>query len=102
MAALLDEPLPARARQDPEFTAARDAAAADIAVLREQLGLIGDALADAGEHRAGVHREAGSGAGSPVTPLPARPAVPGAPCGSPSGRSSRRRPPRWSSAWAGS
>ncbi|MFD5494947.1 hypothetical protein ACFWH4_19075 [Streptomyces sp. NPDC127091] len=68
MAALLDEPLPARARQDPEFTAARDAAAADIAVLREQLGLIGDALADAGEHR-----EAGSGAGSPVTPLPARP-----------------------------
>ncbi|MBL3667003.1 hypothetical protein JL475_13585 [Streptomyces sp. M2CJ-2] len=71
MAALLDEPLPARARQDPAFTAARDAAAADVAVLREQLGLIGDALADAGERRAGEYREAGAGA--PVTPLPARP-----------------------------
>ncbi|MEV0688784.1 hypothetical protein [Streptomyces sp. NPDC050388] len=78
MAALLDESLPARARQDPAFTAARDAAAADVAVLREQLGLIGDALADAGEHR-----EAGSGSPAtplapvrslaPVTPLPARP-----------------------------
>ncbi|WP_406727532.1 hypothetical protein WJ438_27010 [Streptomyces sp. GD-15H] len=72
MAAILDEPLPARARHDPAFTAARDAAAADVAVLREQLGLIGDALADAGEHQ-----EAGSGSPAiplaPVTPLPVRP-----------------------------
>ncbi|MEV7863681.1 hypothetical protein AB0O86_34040 [Streptomyces hirsutus] len=60
MAALLDEPLPAAARQDPAFTAARDAAAADVAVLREQLGLIGDTLA----------REAEPGP-APVRPLPA-------------------------------
>lgn len=60
MAALLDEPLPAAARQDPAFLAARDAAAADVAVLREQLGLIGDTLA----------REAGPGP-APVRPLPA-------------------------------
>ncbi|MFI8306899.1 hypothetical protein ACIF80_26380 [Streptomyces sp. NPDC085927] len=60
MAALLDEPLPAAARQDPAFMAARDVAAADVAVLREQLGLIGDTLA----------REAESGP-APVRPLPA-------------------------------
>lgn len=60
MAAILDEPLPAAARQDPAFTAARDAAAADVAVLREQLGLIGDTLA----------REAEPGP-VPVRPLPA-------------------------------
>lgn len=45
MAAILDEPLPARALRDPVFMAAHGAAAADVAVLREQLGLIGDALA---------------------------------------------------------
>ncbi|MFF0108739.1 hypothetical protein [Streptomyces hirsutus] len=60
MAAILDEPLPAAARQDPAFTAARDAAAADVAVLREQLGFIGDTLA----------REAEPGP-APVRPLPA-------------------------------
>ncbi|MEU1692335.1 hypothetical protein [Streptomyces hirsutus] len=60
MAAILDEPLPAAARQDPAFLAARDAAAADVAVLREQLGLIGDTLA----------REAEPGP-APVRPLPA-------------------------------
>ncbi|MFF5155730.1 hypothetical protein ACFY3N_05585 [Streptomyces sp. NPDC000348] len=45
MAAILDEPLPGPARQDPEFLAARGAAVADLAVLREQLVVIGDALA---------------------------------------------------------
>ncbi|MEU2599324.1 hypothetical protein ABZ669_19295 [Streptomyces hirsutus] len=60
MAAILDEPLPAAARQDPAFLAARDAAAADVAVLREQLGLIGDTLV----------REAEPGP-APVRPLPA-------------------------------
>lgn len=45
MAALLDGPLPAPARQDTAFMAARSAAVADLAVLREQLTLIGDALA---------------------------------------------------------
>ncbi|MFI5566567.1 hypothetical protein ACIA6T_04155 [Streptomyces sp. NPDC051740] len=52
MAAILDEPLPARARQDPAFTAAHRAAAADVAVLRERLALIGDALAAPGEETA--------------------------------------------------
>ncbi|MEU2899794.1 hypothetical protein ACWC4E_16480 [Streptomyces sp. NPDC001273] len=49
MAALLDEPLPEQARRDPAFVAARDAAAADLAVLREQLTVIGDALAGPGD-----------------------------------------------------
>ncbi|MEU3148744.1 hypothetical protein ABZ676_32405, partial [Streptomyces sp. NPDC006999] len=48
MAAILDEPLPAAARRDPAFTAARDAAAADVAVLRKHLGLIGETLAAVG------------------------------------------------------
>ncbi|MGW4025519.1 hypothetical protein ACWEEL_29730, partial [Streptomyces sp. NPDC005009] len=61
MAAVLDEPLPARARQDPAFTAAHRAAAADITVLREQLALIGDALAAPGEETAD-----GEGAGEPA------------------------------------
>ncbi|WP_216590681.1 hypothetical protein [Streptomyces brasiliscabiei] len=45
LAALLDKPLSEEALRDSEFVAARDAAAGDIALLREQLGLIGDALA---------------------------------------------------------
>lgn len=45
MAALLDEPLPEGARRDPGFLAARDAAVADLVVLREQLTVIADALA---------------------------------------------------------
>ncbi|MFF6779978.1 hypothetical protein [Streptomyces sp. NPDC012510] len=48
-AALLDDPLPEEALEDAEFMASRDAAAADVALLREQLGLIGDALAATGE-----------------------------------------------------
>ncbi|MFD3732514.1 hypothetical protein [Streptomyces sp. NPDC058632] len=64
MAAILDEPLPAAARQDPAFMAARDAAAADVAVLREQLGLIGETLA-AGRAPAVRVEAAGSGAGGP-------------------------------------
>ncbi|MFD7686266.1 hypothetical protein [Streptomyces sp. NPDC059781] len=61
MAAVLDEPLPARARQDPAFAAAHRAAAADVAVLREQLALIGDALAAPLEGTAD-----GEGAGEPA------------------------------------
>lgn len=45
MAVLLDEPLSAQGREDPAVVAAHRAAAADVAVLRERLGLIGDALA---------------------------------------------------------
>ncbi|MFE7763988.1 hypothetical protein [Streptomyces sp. NPDC057438] len=49
MAALLDEPLPEEALRDAEFMAARDAAAADVALLREQLGFLGEALAVTGD-----------------------------------------------------
>ncbi|MFE7839313.1 hypothetical protein ACFU53_25655 [Streptomyces sp. NPDC057474] len=49
MTALLDEPLSEEALRDAEFVASRDAAAADIALLREQLGLLGEALAVTGE-----------------------------------------------------
>lgn len=72
MAAILDEPLPAAARQDPAFMAARDAAAADVAVLREQLGAMGDALAGGAE-----------AAPAPVRPLTDATRSPG-----------RTRPPR--------
>ncbi|MFF9772520.1 hypothetical protein ACF1HJ_02375 [Streptomyces sp. NPDC013978] len=49
MAALLDEPLPEDARRDAEFVASHEAAVADLALLREQLGLIGEALGLPGE-----------------------------------------------------
>ncbi|MET9153622.1 hypothetical protein ABZX82_20470 [Streptomyces griseoflavus] len=48
-AALFDELPPEPARRDPAFLAARDAALADLAVLREQLTVIGDALAGPGD-----------------------------------------------------
>ncbi|QFR02550.1 hypothetical protein F9278_14430 [Streptomyces phaeolivaceus] len=65
MAALLDEPLSEEALRDGEFVAARDTAAGDIALLREQLGLIGDALAATGQEAA-----AGGSAGRPVAARP--------------------------------
>lgn len=66
MAALLDEPLPEAALRDAEFVASRDAAAADVALLREQLGLIGEALAGAGTANA----EAGAPPGRRVAAWP--------------------------------
>ncbi|MEV6170509.1 hypothetical protein AB0L99_20055 [Streptomyces sp. NPDC051954] len=45
MAALTDEPLTDEARADAAFMAEHRSAAADVALLREQLGIIGDALA---------------------------------------------------------
>ncbi|MDG9712541.1 hypothetical protein [Streptomyces sp. DH10] len=45
MAALTDDPLPEGARQDASFMAAHRAATADVALLREQLLLMGDTLA---------------------------------------------------------
>ena len=45
MAALTDDPLPEEALADADFMAEHWSAAADVALLREQLGLIGDALA---------------------------------------------------------
>ncbi|WP_328223084.1 hypothetical protein [Streptomyces sp. NBC_00310] len=65
MAALLDEPLPEDALRDAEFVASRDAAVVDIELLREQLGLIGEALAVAGEDAV-----AGAPPGRPVAARP--------------------------------
>ncbi|MEW2299118.1 hypothetical protein AB0958_03880 [Streptomyces sp. NPDC006655] len=44
-AVLLDEPLTEAQRADPGFLAEYRAAAADVALLRAQLGIVGDALA---------------------------------------------------------
>ncbi|MGN9759112.1 hypothetical protein [Streptomyces sp. SD31] len=46
MAAITGEPLPDEARADAAFMAEHRSAAADVALLREQLGLIGEALAE--------------------------------------------------------
>ncbi|MFD0310231.1 hypothetical protein [Streptomyces sp. NPDC127119] len=46
LAALTDDPLPAGARDDPEFMAEHRSAVADVALLREQLRIMGDTLAD--------------------------------------------------------
>ncbi|MFJ9560733.1 hypothetical protein ACIRQQ_11900 [Streptomyces fuscichromogenes] len=45
-AVLMDEPLTDEQRADPAFLAEHRAATADLALLREQLGIIGDALAE--------------------------------------------------------
>ncbi|MGW0902485.1 hypothetical protein [Streptomyces sp. NPDC002853] len=45
MLALTDEPLPEAARQDPELAAEHAAAVADVALLREHIGVAGRALA---------------------------------------------------------
>ncbi|WP_089107473.1 hypothetical protein [Streptomyces hyaluromycini] len=45
-AVLMDEPLSDEQRADPAFMAEHRAATADLALLREQLGIIGDALAE--------------------------------------------------------
>jgi hypothetical protein len=47
MAAITDEPLTDEARADAAFMAEHRSAAADVALLREQLGIIGHALAEA-------------------------------------------------------
>ncbi|GAB2906783.1 hypothetical protein GCM10027075_03130 [Streptomyces heilongjiangensis] len=70
MAALLDEPLPEEALADGEFMAARRAAAADVLLLREQLGLIGDALAGADAGAGGPEAEAGAPPGRPAAARP--------------------------------
>lgn len=102
MAVLTDEPLPEEALADAEFMADRQSAATDVALLREQLGMIAEAaIAGTGEEeRAGAAdppgrltaarpgdaagTETGPGRGPepeaasvpPVRPLPARPARP--------------------------
>lgn len=49
LAAITDEALPEGAGDDPEFMAEHRSAVADVALLREQLAAIGDALADRAE-----------------------------------------------------
>ncbi|MFG3204748.1 hypothetical protein [Streptomyces sp. NPDC048192] len=78
MAAITGEPLSEEARRDPAFLAGHRAAEADLAVLRDQLGRIAQALT--GEQAEGVPRT-----GEPVTHAGAVPA-PGVRAG--------RRPPR--------
>ncbi|NEC90678.1 hypothetical protein [Streptomyces sp. SID12501] len=51
MAALIDDPLPEEALTDADFMAEHWSAAADVALLREQLGLIGGALASQEQER---------------------------------------------------
>lgn len=46
LAAITDEPLPAAARADAAFMAEHRAATADVALLRQQLGIIGHALSE--------------------------------------------------------
>lgn len=46
LAAITDEALPEGAGDDPEFMSEHRSAVADVALLREQLAVIGDALAD--------------------------------------------------------
>lgn len=46
MAAITDEPLPPEAGEDAAFLAEHRSAVADVALLREQLGIIGGALAE--------------------------------------------------------
>ncbi|GAB2844467.1 hypothetical protein GCM10027074_09000 [Streptomyces deserti] len=62
MAALTDDPVPEEALRDPDFVTAHRAAAADVAVLREQLTLIGETLARGGEAAADAGAEAGDAA----------------------------------------
>ncbi|MEV5434831.1 hypothetical protein AB0K80_02180 [Streptomyces sp. NPDC052682] len=49
MAALTDDPLPEAARADPAFMAEHRSAVADVALMREQLALLADALAQPAE-----------------------------------------------------
>ncbi|GGR65685.1 hypothetical protein GCM10010269_00200 [Streptomyces humidus] len=66
MAAIADEPLPDEARADAAFMAEHRSAAADVALLREQLGVLADALAEP------VRESAARPAPAPLRRSPAR------------------------------
>ncbi|GAB2743678.1 hypothetical protein [Streptomyces bullii] len=87
MAALTDDPLPPEALRDPDFLAARRAAAADVALLRKQLGRIGEALAGRGEIEAAAETATGTGGETGTG------AVAGAGSSPPPGRDEAARPP---------
>ncbi|MFJ8936093.1 hypothetical protein ACIRL0_10300 [Streptomyces sp. NPDC102365] len=78
LVAITDEPLPAGARDDPRFMARHRSAVADVALLREQLRVIGDTLADDGPPAARVPSPGRPGDGRKAGP-PRAPAPPGAP-----------------------
>ncbi|WP_405887784.1 hypothetical protein OG762_14745 [Streptomyces sp. NBC_01136] len=90
-AAITDEPLPEGVRDDPEFLAEHRSATADVALLREQLGLIGALLAGdevAGDEVAGDEVSAAdTGEGSVSEDSSAAPPDRGHPA--PPGRSAR-------------
>ncbi|MEU6368368.1 hypothetical protein ABZ876_22130 [Streptomyces sp. NPDC046931] len=69
MAAVTGEPLPDAARSDAEFMVEHRAALADVALLREQLSVLGDALA-------APPAEAPSRAAAPSRPFAPRPLRP--------------------------
>ncbi|AZM62292.1 hypothetical protein DMA10_14285 [Streptomyces sp. WAC 01420] len=107
MAALLDEPLPEEARRDPAFLAEHAAAVADLAVLREQLTRIGDALAAPEEAPPGRHPAAHPGkrpapdtgpGHPPAAPAAADPPPPPVPLSRP--HRSRRRAGKAVLGWA--
>ncbi|MGW2714691.1 hypothetical protein ACWC4J_37885 [Streptomyces sp. NPDC001356] len=80
MAAVTGDPLPEEARRDPAFLAAHRAAEADVAVLRDQLVRLAEALtgeAGTGEAAEALTGEAGTGeaAGAPRDPVPAPPSA---------------------------
>ncbi|MFD5163668.1 hypothetical protein ACFWMJ_37400 [Streptomyces hawaiiensis] len=78
MAVLIGDPLPEEARRDAAFMAAHDSAAADVALLRRQLGLLGDTLAGGGP--------AGPTAAAADGPRTAAPTAPGSQAGVSSAR----------------
>ncbi|MER6091866.1 hypothetical protein [Streptomyces bluensis] len=71
MAAITDEPLPEGALDDTAFAAEHRSALADVALLREQLGLIGHALAGDPLTAPGTEAEAVDPAGRPMAARPA-------------------------------
>lgn len=74
--ALFGEELPEGVREDAAFRAERDAALADLAVLGEQLTLIGDALAGREEAAPAGERPAEDAGAAWPLPAPATPATP--------------------------
>ncbi|MEU4488234.1 hypothetical protein AB0H94_25670 [Streptomyces purpurascens] len=63
MAAIVGDPVPEAARRDADYMAAHRAAATDVALLREQLTLLGDTLARGDEARLEAPGEAADPAG---------------------------------------
>ncbi|MGW6015843.1 hypothetical protein [Streptomyces sp. NPDC055210] len=107
LAALTDEPLPAGARDDPEFMAEHRSAVADVALLREQLRIMGDTLADGTPDARTPDAEAmDAGAADPGRPgdgrraAPSRASAPLRPPGAPK-KGAGPRKPRRARRWAG-